>query len=509
MKYFKIFAIAALALSSLSGLNAEAQRMSDLTKTLFSAYDQTLAEDPEDYITYYRRAVEYYKLGQTDEALADIASAIKYAPAKEADLLAHAYSLQADVYLLLDDNAKANAAIDKALTIDPKSYYDLYKKGEISLRLNDTEAARRAFNGLFSLKNRSQDAFFGLAKTAFQEGNRNDVLDLIEEIKNVDSTSPTTFYRLGDLYAMLGDNNASVINYLTSISLTNNISKPFEAMERVAAKDFNSFSNTIDGIINRAGDGADSYRYIKGVVSEHTGHLNTAYDSFRNLSSTDKSSSTMARIASVALKLNKLGEARTYLQMIPEANYTPESYLIRSQVELASGASQQAIQSATKAYDKNDPDAEALLTLAKANIAAGNATAALAALNEAVLLDAESLDALLLRAYVKRELQKDEAGALADLNRAASSPAEGIAATTCKAVAQTLSGKAFDGAETINRMLVVNGNSPEACAYAAIYYSQTGNEAKANEYSSLAKAKGFENLFLLDADTTPYLSIKR
>ncbi len=144
--------------------------------------------------------------------------------------------------------------------------------------------------------------------------------------------------------------------------------------------------------------------------------------------------------------------------------------------------------------------------MAKAAIAQGDAKAATDALNEAVLIDAEAVDALLLRAYVKRYMQNDNAGANGDLQRAANTQADRLPALAYRAIAQTLSGKTLDGEATISGMLA-KGETPEALAYAAVYYAQTGNADKAQEYREKAEAAGYENVYLFDTDKTPYLSL--
>lgn len=508
MNYTKLFTIAAFAVASLWGFSADAKKMSDITKAMFTAYEQTLKEDPEDYITYYRRAVEYYRLDMPDEALADLALALKYAPAKDADLLSHAYSLQADVYLLKDDVQKAMASVEKALTIDPKSYYDLYKKGIIALELKDGEAARRSFNAMLPLKTRSQDAFYGLARVALMNGNRQETNALIEEIKNADSTSPLTFTRLGEIYHLMGDNAKSVVNYLTAISLSKNISRPFNALEDVAAEDFDTFRSAIDYVISQAGDGADSYRYIKGVISQDCGKLNDAYSALKQLAANDNSATTMTRLAEVCMQLNKLDEARQYVDKALAQTSDPDACIIRSTLEIADNAPAQAVLYANKSYNNADPDSQALMAMAKAAIAQGDADAATKALNEAILIDAERIDALMLRAYVRKVMQNDKKGAEADMKRAANSPADGFPQVAYKAIAQTLSGKALDGQQTLDNALMKN-QSPEGLAYAAIYYTQVGNNAKAKEYADKARAAGLQNIFMLETDRTPYLSMSK
>lgn len=484
-----------------------AQQMSELTKAMFKAYEQALELDPQDYITYYRRAVEYFRLGEYERSEIDLADAMKYTPAKEADLMAHEYALQAEIFRAKGEYNQALTAIDKALTIDPKSYANLYMKGNIYLEMKEGEDAYRTFKQMLTLRSRSQEAFFGMARACVMTGNLDEARSLVEEAKNVDSSSALTYCRLGDINRDMGENDKATLNYITAVSLGKDIQRPIAALEDIALTDYDAYDRGFDYAIAQSGSAGESLAYIRGIVSSNTGHYQDAYEVLKGIAdkSNDLSAAFLTRLAQSCLYLDKLPEARSYADRALSIDPIAEAYLVKSAIELADNQPANAILFASKAYLPADPDTESLIAQAKGYIAKNSPAEAITALNEAILIDGECLPALLLRAYTKEYLQNDKSGAKSDLERASNIDAKYFPEIAYKAMAQTLSGKTLDGESTIDAALK-RDSSADAYAGAAIYYAQTGNKEKAEEYRDKALDAGCENVFLLKSDKTPYLS---
>ena len=79
MKFYKliiatIFLQLSLFAFSQSGLD------NPISKAIMRVYEQQLEEDPQDYETYFKRAIEYYNHNQYAKALSDIDNALKYIP---------------------------------------------------------------------------------------------------------------------------------------------------------------------------------------------------------------------------------------------------------------------------------------------------------------------------------------------------------------------------------------------------------------------------------------------
>lgn len=499
-----------LVMAALAGASAplQAQRMGELTEAVMRAYQQALDLDPQDYITYYRRAVQYFRMGRYTEAAADLNDALKYTPAKDAEMLRAEYSLQADLYRRSGDNEAALKAVDRALTIDSKSYADIYKKGNIYLDMKKGEEAYRTFKSMLSLQSRSQEAMFGMAQAAVLMGNPAEARTLMDEARDNDPTNAQTYCRMGDVERQMGENQKAVVSYLRAVALTNDLSRPLEGLEEIAVSDYPAYCSGFDYVLGQSGESRGSMEYLRGVIDYNTGHYRDAYALFSAIARTEENltSPFYTRLARTCLILDKIDEARKYAELAVTGDAVADAYLVKADIDLSAGQPATALVNATKAYLPSDPDPEALLAQAKAHIRLGDGAKAQEVLNEAVLLDGENLPALLLRSYVKEYMLKDKAGSKADLDRAASIDARFFPEVAYRAMAQTLSGKTIDGESTITSALQRDA-SADALAAAAVYYAQTGNQPKAQEYKQKAIAAGCENLFLLNTDNTPRLSL--
>lgn len=499
--------LAAAALFTATAANAQ---INEITRAVLGAYDETLRQDPNDYVTLYRRGVEYCRLGRYQAAMEDVDKALKLTPSKEPDMLMHLYSLKADIYIGLDDLDKALEYTDKALIIDPKSFAETYKKGNILLEQKKSDEAFNTFQSLLRLQSRSQEAMYGMARASVQRGAIDDANLYINDMKEAAPSSATTYCRIGDVLCDMGENEKGVINYITGFSMTDNSNRPINSLRRVADTDYPAFKSGFEYAESQSRESAPTLKYIRGVISSQTGHYDDAFEALTSLQSTEPTVGLLSHLADVCLHLNKLPEARNYADRaitMSAGNDTPVgALLVKSATEIASGSPASALLSASKAYNSSNPDPNVLMAQAKAAIAAGESKAALDAMNELILNDAEAVDALLLRAYVKKYMLNDDKGAKGDLQRAAKSTATTFPQVGYKALAETLSGKTLDGQSTLGKALT-RDSSPEALVTAAVYYAQTGNRAKADEFLKKATDAGYEDIFFIETDRTPYLSL--
>ena len=499
-----------LAATALLTATAATAQINEITRAVLGAYDETLRQDPNDYVTLYRRGVEYCRLGRYQAAMEDVDKALKLTPSKEPDMLMHLYSLKADIYIGLDDLDKALEYTDKALIIDPKSFSETYKKGNILLEQKKSDEAFSTFQSLLRLQSRSQEAMYGMARASVQRGALDDANRYINDMKEAAPSSATTYCRIGDVLCEMGNNEKGVINYITGFSMADGSMRPINSLRRVADTDYPAFKSGFEYAESQSRESAPTLKYIRGVISSQTGHYDDAYEALTSLQATEPTAGLLSHLASVCLHLNKLAEARSYadraITMAAGGDIPVEALLVKSAAEIASGSPASALLSASKAYNSSNPDPEVLMAQAKAAIAAGESKQALDALNELVLNDAEAVDALLLRSYVKKYMLNDDKGAKADLQRAAKSSVTTFPQVGCKALAETLSGKTLDGQSTLEKALA-RDSSPSALVSAAVYYAQTGNRAKADEFLKRATDAGYEDIFFMETDRTPYLSL--
>ena len=78
-----------LAAAALLTATAATAQINEITRAVLGAYDETLRQDPNDYVTLYRRGVEYCRLGRYQAAMEDVDKALKLTPSKEPDILMH------------------------------------------------------------------------------------------------------------------------------------------------------------------------------------------------------------------------------------------------------------------------------------------------------------------------------------------------------------------------------------------------------------------------------------
>lgn len=486
---------------------ASAQQINPITQAVLDGYAQVLKENPKDYFTYFQRAAQYYNLSMYDNALTDIHKAIDYTPEKDKDMLFTEYSLLADINVELKQYEKALEASQKALSFNPDSYPENYKKGNILLHLGKGEEAYQTFSGMQRLKSRSQEAYFGMAKACLMTGRDKEAQALISEAEKADPSSPITYCRVGDLYREQGNNAEAAANYLSGFALAQGDGRPLESLIELGKKDFASVASAIDYALSRSDNQTPLY-FIKGNIAYETGNYGDAYMAFKKLLEMPegRAASVYSRLAEATLALDQLKEAEGYIDLALNIDSSTDNLLIKSKIDLASGANATAAMNATKVLSADPNSTEAMEVLALANMGLKDYEKAVQNLGEAIMLDASDPYPLMLRAYIYNNFLKSSKLAVADYNRVARMETEGMPAQAYKALAKTLNGKKMDGDAIIEEAINANPDK-NTCFYAAIYYAQTGDLEKARNMRSRAIETGYTNLHNLNSDKTANLNI--
>jgi len=137
---FRILTVAAGV--ALCGSPAEAVIDNPVTKAVIAVYDRQLRENPTDYMTWFRRANEYYRHDEYIRALDDVNMALAHAPAGDKDLRFQAYMLRAGIYNQTNRNDQALGDLNSALALDPASYAAVYQRANVEYELGNYPAAR-------------------------------------------------------------------------------------------------------------------------------------------------------------------------------------------------------------------------------------------------------------------------------------------------------------------------------------------------------------------------------
>lgn len=279
MKRYKILLAGGfLATSLLAG----AQQIDPITRAVIESYTEMIGQNPKDYMSYFQRGEEYFKLGEYEKAEADILNAIKNTPSKDASFIEKEYSLLSDLYLGQNNPEKAIEVLQEGLKAAPSSYYNRYKLGNLYLALDKPQDAYNTFRILQSMNSRSQEAYYGMGLAAAALGRYPEVDDLIEQVKNANLNSYLTYQRIGDLYEAMNKNDKAAANYIQAYSMTENSSTPLESLVKLAAKDYNNVAAELDKLISAVPANA-SLRFIKASIAFNNGKYDIAAQDCRDL----------------------------------------------------------------------------------------------------------------------------------------------------------------------------------------------------------------------------------
>lgn len=484
-----------------------AQQINPITRAMLNGYNELLKENPKDYLTLYDRAAQYYQLSLYDDAQNDLIKAIEYTPTKEKDLRLSELTLMADVATETKNYDLALQSINEALEMNPGNYANVYKKGNILLHLDRPEEAYRVFSSMQSMKSRSQEAYFGMAKACIMQKNFTEAEDLMKEAENADPSNYLTYCRLGDLFMDMEQPENAATNYLVAFNLSGDSQRPLDSLIELANKNYGAVATALDFAIEKS-DNKIPNLFLKGNIACESGHYSQAEAAFTQLLEYPEAhiSSVYAQQAIALLGQNKIDEAQESIDKAIKLDNRAADYLTKSVIELALGKPAEAVMDAAVASQDGSVAAEALTQKAEAQIALGDSKGAIESLNEAIMVAPDNQKALLLRAYVNENMLKNGKAAIGDLNRVILEEAESFPAYAYKALAQAKAGKRLDADSTMSKAL--QGNStPDDLYWAAVYYAQTGDLEKAKELLDKAVYDGYQNQFNLKTLNTPWLSI--
>lgn len=498
-----------LLLAAAASISASAQTINPITKAMLDTYDEMLKQNPNDYLTLYERAAQYYRLSAYDTALNDIKRAISLTPAKEKQQLSSEYSLCADIYTQLGEYSQALEAINNALACTPASYPLLYMKGNTCLYLNDIQGAKQAFQAMTRVQSRSQEALFGLAKVAILENNLGLADNYIKDAEELAPASYVTYCRSGDLHKEMGKTQQAAADYISAFCLNTSNERPMSSMITLANVDYPAVINSIDYALTQTSNSVPLY-FLKGTIAMNSGHYNEAYEAYRHLidGNSEGADKLSAAMANICLNMGNLEEADSYSTRALRNAKNADSYLTKARVEEANGNYASALIYAKNAAQAAPSSSEAALEVASLQIATGDYDAAYATLTNALLNNPTDINALLIRGYLQKNSLGTTNASTTDLQRASSLAPSNDYEIVLKAVAQELAGKKLDADATIAPILAKADNDAESAYFAAIYMKNSGDAAKTKEYKEKARKLGYENKYRLNYSVMPVISLK-
>jgi len=486
-------------------------RINPITQAMLDGYATLLEQNPNDYLTLYDRATQYYRLNDYDKALSDAKRAVNCTPAKEKDYLAAEYSLLADIYIQLTQYSEAYMAVENALNLTPSSYSLLYKKGNICLHLQQYDNAKSAFTAMQRVNPRSAEAVFGLAHVAAMEHKADDAQAYLKDAEKLDPSNYLTFCRRGDIYRLLDMPQNAAADYLSAFSLSSGSERPIRSLMELAQEDYDAVDEAIDFAISKTTNVVPLY-FLLGNAALEAGRYNDAYNAYRQLMSNapdDELPSLYPALAEICLHKGNLNEADTYATKALMANAGLHSNLLKATIEQARGNFPAAKLYADAALAAGNTDHQALMRAAEIAYGMDDMAGVISCLNEAIMNDASATDALLFRAYLQTVKYGDKQAGLADYARVASLPATTPTGITHKAIAQVKSGMALDASSTIAPVYTAADNNAMEAYLSALYLLACDKEDDAKRMLDKAKALGFDDQYLLRHYSHPLLDVRR
>lgn len=497
-----IFAL--LIAASLSGL---AQKIDPMTQAVLNGYGEFLQENPKDYETLYERAAQYLKLGMLEEAKADLTNALQYTPQKDSDMRARELTLLSSVATALKDYETAFSAVDEALSIKPGDYYNLYKKGNLLLLMNRPEEAYRAFSNMQSLKSRSQEAYYGMARACIAQNNFSEAETLMKEVENADSNNPATFMRLGDLYREMNRPESAATNYIVALAMGAPAAGPMKALNEIAATNYKAVAAALDYAAENVDD-KSVMLFLKGNIALDSDNFYDAEQAFSEVlkSPASATSGVYRSLAQARLGQNNPTGAMEAINQSINISPTCGNYLLKAQIEMASGNYYGAVTDANEAIKLDPNNVNSYIVSGEAYALTGQGDDAVKQFNKAIMLEPDNLTALIERAYAYQEVVKNSKAASADYNRIILEMPEDFPGIAIKGLALVKAGRKLEGDSLVESALAANP-SYDDLYWGAVYYAQTGDLEKAKTLIDESMYRGMHNTSILKNDNTPWLNL--
>lgn len=509
-RYNTYIATLTLALISTFCTSLSAQTINPITQAALDAYDQLLAKDPTDAITLYQRAAQLYQINQYDRALADVTKALAVVPVKNKQLIHDLNILGANTCVELNRYDEALQYANAALAVIPGDIPALYLCGNINLHLNQPAAAEQAFQALQRKQPRSQEAILGLAHVAALRGDFTTAAAHLEQVKKLAPSDPLTYCRIGDMATLMQNYPMAASNYLNAFSLStaSNRERAMSSLISLSDNHWKDVDDTIDYAISQT-QNTTPLIFLKASIAFKNAKYPEAYTAYRQLidAMPEADPSILFNAAASALRMGLTDEAATLTdRALALKNNSVAGNILRSQIYLAKNKYAQAVDYAQRAQTASPFDRDALMQLAKAQIASRQYDAALQTLNTTILQNPAAIDALMLRGYIVSNGLTAQPSGISDYQRVSTLTPVAPLETVLKAVAQNLSGKTLDAQTSIQSILESADDNPENAYIVALYYANTGNSDLARQYLKKATDNGYSDKYTLSLDPTPMLT---
>lgn len=491
----KILALAISLGATLIGL-AQSRPMNPITKAMMDVYDQQLAENPEDYDVYFRRASEYYNHDQYLRALSDIENALKYAPATDKDMQYKAYSLRGNIFSVTGRHEEALADFKKALSIDPNNFVSIYEIANEEYELGDYASAKANYKKLQRLNPRNPEALVGLTRIALKEGNNGIANDYMNQIVDLNPAAASSYIRRAKIKKEMGNNTGAVEDFVMAVSIEGN-SRAVQELVLMGNIDYTATVNGLSSAIRTAPNVALFY-YLRATIAMAHYRYQAALDDFHTIIDQNLYNypGLYDNMAKCYLALGKYKEALKECNFaIGMADNNAPYYVTLAMIHRAMGDKELALEAAEKAVALAPGNSEALVEKGLCLVSEENYREAAEIFGEVIL----NTDALpyyfMLRAWVLNDFLKQQNAAIAVYNRVMDIDYPVTEVKSFKGFADMFAGNTNAGNQWMEIILEKPDVDGILNYYGACYYAYAADFDKAFDCMAKSLAAGYANSY--------------
>lgn len=482
-----------------------------LVRAAMAAYESMLSENPEDYKTYYSRAMDYYRYEDYERALEDLNMAIKYYPRGEALDLSQAYTIRGLIYQGKGEYTLALSDFNEALQLDPSSRYSLIGRGDLLREMGDYKNAKADYQLLLRREGRSQEAFLGLAIIAYNENNVGTAEDYMRKAQEANPTNAAFYMERGRIYeaqgemrkaaddyvmAMIyGENNGSVlaINDLSKVAYQHVIDALSDVISNVDEKD-KGYYYYIRATIHKNND-----RYAASIKDWNT-IIENRYLHYHNV------------FFNRGYCYMRLGQFEYAIEDVSKAIRMKRDvvsyYVLRSKLYRIMGQYDLANEDITMAATYDQANTEMLQERGLLAAEQADFENAIFYLSDAIMYRADDMYAYLLRAYTYERMEDQEA-AYRGYEMILSFPEETPTMSSMYGFALLQLGRPAEAEAWLERVLASTEAAPMGRDYymAACLYAQMGDKESALQYLEKAFEAGYGDYFNLYFESDSPISL--
>lgn len=483
------------------------QKMND---AVLKVYTEHLEKNPGDVNTRFARANQYYYNGNPQAALDDVSNVLQVATAKDKDLRFDALLLRAQIYDYFGKLDDELTDLKEALDMNPGSLPVVYMLANLSIKMNDLDAAERNYKVVLAGDPRNYEAMYGLANVELKRNNYGEAAKYVDKAVELYPTVGKVYVNRADVLKRMGEYEAATNNYLYALTC-NDMGTALDDLFALSNEHYDDVMKALENAINKAPDAAAFYRIRSTIAISHL-HYGQALRDLKTATNhgiIDSDAAFYDR-ALCEFHLTQYPEALQSVNAAIAKNAADPAYhVLKARILNAKDASGKdaARQALAQAIAVDATNTQARLEEARLLIEERKNEQAVKLLTQALESNPNDAETLLLRAWVNKYRLNKADEAKADFEKIVANPAKGI--NSLRGFALHELGRADEArawaADIINDNPLPGGN---AYYYAAALLSDMDDNEQAYKYFESCLANGFGSLYLTNIDEAPYVNLK-